>query len=1063
MIKAGNYLNNLKGMKKKIFLTFLAFPDFFSVNWLSGISEISPSNFVTIILQLVQKHWIIPDDATEGHYRWSHKFPRGQFIETIPQEEMSFYYRQSADILRQHLPGADDRLLKIAHQYLLAGIQVDDLDVLYQAAVREENNHRIPSAIKLYECILDFIENYIADAKSELTDKIWKIFISTMEHRASLSMFHPDLKKINRFLNIALDTALYLDDKRSQASIHLLNGQNYWMSFQHKKAVQHFDLGWNMIKKMNDDSLYKRGLQLQGLSFWIKGMLCEAIQAYEESLGKLDCFTKDDFSLLTGLNLSLCYAQIGMPQRGLGIAETIETQSQKNGNGPLTCFALATAGLIFLEIGKIKNARTYLERAFELAIQERIPMAEVMAGTGLADIECLAGNFDKASEYFKSLWKLRKSSWYHTLNSSHVFEAGYLLHIHGKSPVELNSVIEFIYGMTQKNMNPFLYGMTRKYQILILEKNTPAVEKIKELIKIEKSFQTCGAKLERAKIEIELARLLFQVNRWHDAKRYAQLAWKFMKPIAPDLFPSDLECLIPHDDLTENDRIVDIIIDMGEALTNQGTLEQLLTKIIMSISRLTGAERSALFIKDKHSSDIHMVASRNLVNDQIMESNFKNTYLTIKSAANGNDDKILQYKTASQNSDDFRYVIITPMKLQDKIIGVLYQDSRFFSFDLNPTRINLLLALASQIAVSIDRAQAYDEIANLNKKLVLENRYYIEEKEEFRPFGEIIGTSKAIVKLQQLIHKVAPTSSTVLIHGETGVGKELVARAIHRESSRHQGPFIRVNCAALPDTLIDSELFGHEKGAFTGAVKTKAGRFELANEGTIFLDEVSELPLSTQSRLLRILQEKEFQRVGGTMTLTSDFRLITASNKDLKKEVADGRFRADLFYRLNVFPIHVVPLRERKDDIPLLARHFLQRSCSQYNLHYSDIPDSEMNKLTSYSWPGNIRELSNMIERAIILGGPTISFTELNRKASSFITDEALKIKTDEVPSLRDVEKMYIMKVLKRTSWKIAGEDGAAVLLGLKRTTLLYRMKKLGIYIEKNMAVDQQAMPYQRE
>ncbi|MBT8490041.1 MAG: sigma 54-interacting transcriptional regulator, partial [Deltaproteobacteria bacterium] len=248
---------------------------------------------------------------------------------------------------------------------------------------------------------------------------------------------------------------------------------------------------------------------------------------------------------------------------------------------------------------------------------------------------------------------------------------------------------------------------------------------------------------------------------------------------------------------------------------------------------------------------------------------------------------------------------------------------------------------------------------------------------------------------------------------------------------------------ALPDTLIDSELFGHEKGAFTGAIKTKAGRFELAHEGTIFLDEVSELPPLTQSRLLRILQEKEFQRVGGTATLHSDFRLITATNKDLGKEVASGKFRADLFYRLNVFPISVAPLRERKEDIPLLATHFLKLFCSQYNTQYSGIPEPEMEKLITYPWPGNIRELSNMVERAVILGGPAVRFVELESKKTVDITD-------DEVLDLKDMEKMHILKALKKTNGKIGGKNGASVLLGLKRTTLINRMKRLGITVEKN-------------
>ncbi|MGV8058075.1 MAG: sigma 54-interacting transcriptional regulator [Smithellaceae bacterium] len=389
-----------------------------------------------------------------------------------------------------------------------------------------------------------------------------------------------------------------------------------------------------------------------------------------------------------------------------------------------------------------------------------------------------------------------------------------------------------------------------------------------------------------------------------------------------------------------------------------------------------------------------------------------------------------------------------PLPSGKRLTGVLYQDSRFFSLKTSTDDIKLLSALASQIGISIDRAQAYDEIARLNKKLIQENLYYLEEKEEFRPFGEIIGTSSTVRNLHHLIRRVAPTSSTVLISGETGVGKELVARAIHRESLRNQYPFIRVNCAALPDSLIDSELFGHEKGAFTGAVKTKEGRFELANMGTIFLDEVSELPLSTQSRLLRILQEKEFQRVGGTKMLYSDFRLITATNKDLQKEVAKGNFREDLFYRLNVFPIHIPPLRERKEDIPLLAVHFLKLYCSQSNKPYMGILEYEMEHLKNYSWPGNIRELSNMIERHIILGISKISLPEFEGKV---IGQAPNQDKNANPINIGQDEERCIIAALEKTKGKVSGKNGAAAFLGMNRSALDRRIKKLNIKIERHL------------
>ncbi|MCX7635451.1 MAG: sigma 54-interacting transcriptional regulator, partial [Syntrophales bacterium] len=415
----------------------------------------------------------------------------------------------------------------------------------------------------------------------------------------------------------------------------------------------------------------------------------------------------------------------------------------------------------------------------------------------------------------------------------------------------------------------------------------------------------------------------------------------------------------------------------------------------------------------------------------------------VRMAATRGESKVLQGETDRGTTRETRKIIVTPLMLGRQVKGVLYQDSRFFTIELTPDRIRLLSALASQIAISIDRVRAYEEIASLNERLMAENRYYQQEKEEFRPFGEIVGQSAAMVDLLNLIHKVAPTASTVLIRGETGVGKELVARAIHRHSARRNGPFIRVNCAALPETLIDSELFGHEKGAFTGASRMKPGRFELAHQGTIFLDEVSELPPSTQSRLLRVLQEKEFQRVGGTKTLYADFRLIAATNKDLEEEVRSGRYRSDLYFRLNVFPIRVPPLRERKEDIIPLVRHFLQLFCTQYNRPYPVISQGDMERLVSYPWPGNVRELANVIERAVILGDSYIALPE--------VLPSGPQLTVGEHPlKLRDMERRHILNVLKLTGGKIGGTGGASTLLGLKRTTLIHRMKRLGITLQRN-------------
>ena len=309
-----------------------------------------------------------------------------------------------------------------------------------------------------------------------------------------------------------------------------------------------------------------------------------------------------------------------------------------------------------------------------------------------------------------------------------------------------------------------------------------------------------------------------------------------------------------------------------------------------------------------------------------------------------------------------------------------------------------------------------------------------------RRFEQIIGKSPALEAVLEQVERVAPTGSTVLIEGETGTGKELIARAIHNLSSRCGRAFIKLNCAAIPLDLLESELFGHERGAFTGAIAQKIGRFEMADKGTLFLDEVGDIPPALQPKLLRVLQEQEFERLGGTRTHQVDVRLVAATNRDLAEMVSRGEFRSDLYFRLNLFPLKLPPLRERREDIPALVTHFVEMFCRRMGKHIEHIPQETMFALSSYSWPGNIRELQNLIERAVILSDfgvlPNPLPPDTSKNAEIF----------PAATTLRDSERVLILNTLEAVGWVIGGTKGAAAKLGLKRTTLICRMQKLGIY-----------------
>jgi formate hydrogenlyase transcriptional activator len=361
--------------------------------------------------------------------------------------------------------------------------------------------------------------------------------------------------------------------------------------------------------------------------------------------------------------------------------------------------------------------------------------------------------------------------------------------------------------------------------------------------------------------------------------------------------------------------------------------------------------------------------------------------------------------------------------------------------------VEFLSQIAGQVAIAIDNAFAYRRITELSDQLNQEKLYLEDEIRSELNFEEIIGNSAALSRVLRQVEAVAPTGSTVLIQGETGSGKELIARAVHNLSQRRKHSFVKLNCAAIPTGLLESELFGHEKGAFTGAIAQRIGRFELASQGTIFLDEISEIPVDLQPKLLRVLQEREYERLGSSRTLRTDARLIAATNRNLSAMVEEQKFRSDLFYRLNVFPIYVPPLRERKEDIPFLVRHFAQHFARNMTKEIDTISAETMNALSNYSWPGNIRELQNVIERAVILTkGPVLKVSLADLKSKSHDTNGYANGAT----TLEEVERKHILSILEQTNWVFAGPNGAAAKLGMKRPTLQFRMQKLGIFRPKS-------------
>jgi len=512
---------------------------------------------------------------------------------------------------------------------------------------------------------------------------------------------------------------------------------------------------------------------------------------------------------------------------------------------------------------------------------------------------------------------------------------------------------------------------------------------------------------------------------------------------------------------SKNDRL-QLLLDVTNQVVSNLELRDLLRAISQDVRRVMQCDYAGLSLEDVENKQLRLYAldfpeGKGFFHEELVYSiegspsgtAFRTMKaLTLQSPFAGwLDSPIAQIAVR----EGLKSVCCLPLISRNRAIGVLVlgrlRDDAFSQSD-----ISFLSQIANQIALAVENALAYREIRGLKEQLSKEKLYLEDEIRTEMNFAQIIGNSASLRRVLKGVGTVAPTDSTVLIYGETGTGKELIARAIHDLSPRSSKPFVKLNCAAIPTGLLESELFGHEKGAFTGAIAQRIGRFEVADGGTIFLDEIGEIPLELQTKLLRVLQEREFERLGSSRTLRTDARLIAATNRDLEAMVAEQRFRSDLFFRLNVFPVHVPPLRERQGDIPLLVRHFTQQFSRRMKKVMETIPSAAMDALCRYHWPGNIRELQNVIERAVIISaGPVLSIDVGDLKSPKAIHVEE-RAATPQSPTnralhgiLEEAERRHILDALQQCNWVVAGPHGAAALLGINRSTLQVRIRKLGI------------------
>ncbi len=1009
----------------------------FSIDCLVDLlSEKKPSQIISQLEKSVTEGILLK--KTPGSYIFKDLKRREKFICLLPEPEEKMLHGHIADILMRQLPDDEQKAHAVAHHLVHIANDVERCRFLIKAGDLHRKTFQAEHALQCYSKALDDL----CCLNGEEEDRL---FSETAIKYSKISTARHDTTKVLSILESALKRAEKWDMKALQALLKMHMAKNEWLRSRYTSALKFFEEGWSLAHEIGDPELMLVATNFSTFFLFWQGRFREAIRIYEKSVPDIERYPQGGFPLLAVITVGYCYAQTGQITQGLGMLDALRTHGLDKGDVYLTAYAEGNIGVILLDIGRIDEAIVFLEGSAREAQEAHNDWVWISVQTSLAYAYYLKGEKKQATKCLQSF--LQQSRRVQTT----VYLYAYLLELclaikMGELPsVEGLSIEKEIQAMI-RGKNILLKGVAYRYEAILRQMSGESREKIiSSLENSIKWLEESGSEIELAKSRLELARQYLFLGDNNRAKELTLIATKVLDVINETLVPDDLRALIKDRPLNEN--LLKEILTLGQEVVTIQDHRDLVQHILSTLNRITGAERGAIFLleDDKHLPKLLLRASKNLTTEQIGNDGFSSSMKLIKEVASKGTGRILgtEENENSVASSAIRSRICVPMILRGKTVGVLYHDNRLLSSAFRESDLELLSYFAALAAFALDNVKAYEEIRRLNQNLSEETLYYKEEHLQTLHFEDIVGESPEIKHVLSQVDQVTETDATVMIIGETGSGKELVARAIHRHSRRKDKPFIKVNCSALPESLIPSELFGHEKGSFTGATQRRLGRFELANGGTLFLDEIGEISQDIQVRLLRVLQNGEFERVGGTETLRSDFRLVVATNRNLEKDVKTQKFRADLYYRLAVFPIHVPPLRERTGDIPLLAYYFLKIYSQKRGKNFSKIPNAEIEKLLHYDWPGNVRELENIIERGTILNtGPLFRVPDLGSTQKDYSTDR-------DGMTLMENERRHILWALQQTNWKVRGKGGAAELLNIPPSTLAFRMNRLGIHRPK--------------
>ena len=847
---------------------------------------------------------------------------------------------------------------------------------------------------------------------------------------------------INTFLQNALYAAARLGDRRSQAMIHLHLGRLYYFAEQRHKAIEMFALGKTEVESLGDEDILTQASEFIGLYYFIQGMFKEALGYFERATESFESSGKSGVINPSGpMWLSYSAAFLGYTHRAIGNLDYYRRVALERGNQSLATTLRSVLGIILLDFNKVQEAAFHLSGALQETVQYQNSLAGYFAKGGLANHHFKEGRIEDSRKWMtEAVMEGAKSGLIRQYASPWVLELLYEFHRHKLEPIpDLNYHDEISRILLEPNIH--LRGVALRLRAIENTKKGSADRLVEtDLQQSETYLRQSGDPVQLAKTQLEMVRLRLRQGKLDAARLLAHKAWRKVSGYGNSFFPDDLRQLLSFKSkqLAGNnmsEELINMFAEMVETLVPCADLKELLTRSVKATNQFFGAERGGIFLFGQNGATKSpvLMGSCNLSDADVSAETFKSNLALVFKAFRENRPQIVRTGFKATIPYPLKAVMCIPFVDEDQVKGVLYHDNSYIEDCFDHFDDSQLLRIAGSFTRYISR------IRHFSRQMEGKATRHLKQMDS-SDSTRILTQSPSMQKLLAQAKQVAGSNSTILILGETGVGKELMARDIHNLSPRRDQPMVIVDPTTIPETLIESELFGHEKGAFTGADRQKLGRIELAHRGTLFIDEVGEIPKSSQVKLLRVLQEKTLIRVGGTKTITSDFRLIAATNRNLADEVAAGRFREDLYYRLNVISITLPPLRERNEDVLFLARHFLSLYAAKHNQQVPGLRQEDEDLLLAYHWPGNIRELKNVMERAVLLS--TRDRLEISLPVKSSLTSNHF---FSDLPSLDEVQRRYIRYVMEKTGGKVSGTGGAAELLNMKRTSLYKRMDKLGL------------------